>query len=72
MTTMYINSKIVGNGGWKLESVKSYCSKKGIELKEAYCIVSTCDYAYTKQMNLENGKYISGSETDHIARAGIM
>ena len=51
MQTMYINSTCVGNGCWKLKSVKAYCERKKVELKEAYCIVSTVDYAYTKTMN---------------------
>lgn len=72
MTTMYINGKQVGNGSWKLSSVVSYCSKKKIELKEAYSIVATCDYAYTKRLDLMTGKYFNGSATDHVGRAGIM
>jgi len=69
---MYINGKKVGNGSWKLKSVLSYCEKRKIELKDAYSIVSTCDYAYTKYLNLITGNYADGQATDHIGRAGIM
>ena len=71
MKTMYINSTRVGNGCWKLKSVKAYCERKKVELKNAYCIVSTVDYAYTKTMNNETGVYTDGKATDHYGRAGL-
>ena len=71
MTTMYINGKSVGSGKWKFSSIVSYCERKKIELKEAYAIISTCDYAYTTKLNLESKKYENGKETDFIAKFGI-
>ncbi len=71
MTTMYINSKPVGNGSWKFKSIISYCQKKKEPLFSAYSIIASCSGAYTKIMDLTSGKYIDGQSTDHFGRAGI-
>lgn len=70
-TTMYINGKAVGNGNWKLKSVQNYSTKKNIEIKDAYSITATCDYAYTSFLDLKTGKYNDGDATDHYGRAGL-
>lgn len=72
MTTMYINSKAVGNGNWKLKSVLSYCENRKISLISAYSITANCDYAYTSYLDLSSGKYNEGKSSDHIGRMGIM
>lgn len=68
---MYINGKAVGNGSWKLASVNKYCEKKKIELKDAYSITATCDYAFTSYLNPRTGNYNDGQATDHYMRAGL-
>lgn len=42
----YINNVCVGSGHWLLKSIKSYCTKKGIELKSAQYMTYDINYGF--------------------------
>lgn len=64
MRKMYINGKAVGSGMWTLKSVKSYCAKKGIELKSASSTEISCNGYADDKLNLETGEYEYGHTID--------
>lgn len=62
-----INGKIVGSHHWPLKSIKSYCQKKGVELRSARYISYDINYGFDyKNVNLHTGKSDFSYNSDPI------
>lgn len=67
--TTQINFKTVGSGHWKIESIKRYCEKKGVELKQAAWVSFSINYGFDyDHLDITTGKVMSSENSDPLMR----
>lgn len=64
-TQTFVNGKSVGNGKWKFSSIKSYCSKKGIEIRAISYREYNINYGFDyEHLDIVTGKVKSTHNSD--------